>query len=103
MSRAWEWHRVHIVVGSGRTMLLRAQERCRGLGDGACKVDGITDLGQGRWQHIKGLDRGWERRCGGSEEDSTMMRRLQGGLNDSMASGEVNNGTGSMEFFSGKY
>jgi hypothetical protein len=29
-------------------------------GDGACMVDDVTDLGRGRWQCIKGLDRGRE-------------------------------------------
>jgi hypothetical protein len=44
-----------------------------------------------RWRHRlesgkmvvhKGLNRGWERWCGGSGEDSMMARRLWGGLDD---------------------
>jgi hypothetical protein len=45
-SRAWEQCRVHSVVGSGRTMLLRAQELRCGLRDGACVVDGVTGSGE---------------------------------------------------------
>jgi hypothetical protein len=48
VSRAREWRGVHNVVGSGRTMLLRAREQHRGLGDEAYNVDGATGSGQGR-------------------------------------------------------
>jgi hypothetical protein len=88
--------------GSGRTMLLQAQERRRGLGDGACVVDDITGLSRGRWRHVKGLDCGRERWRGGSGEN-LMTARLQGGLNDGTGSGQVDDGTGSMEIFGGKF
>jgi hypothetical protein len=80
--------------------LLQAWEWHHGLGDGACVVDDITDSGQCRWRHVKGLDHGQEGRRGGSEEysmmarrlrgvgDLTMVQRLQGGLDDGMGSGE---------------
>jgi hypothetical protein len=51
----------------------------------------------------KGLDRGRERRCGGSEEDSMMVQRLRGGLDRGTSSGEVDDGAGSMKIFSGKF
>jgi hypothetical protein len=57
------------------------------LADDACVVNSITDSSRGRWRRVKGLDYGQERRRGGSEEDSTMAWRLQGGLNDDMGSG----------------
>jgi hypothetical protein len=34
-------------------MLLRAQQHHCGLGDEACMVDGVTDLGQGRWRCLR--------------------------------------------------
>jgi hypothetical protein len=68
--------RVDGVAGLGRTMLLRAQVRCCDLGDDACMVDGIIGSGQGRWQRVKGLNRGREQRRGGFGEDSTMTQRL---------------------------
>jgi hypothetical protein len=46
VSRTQELSGVHSVAGSGRTTLLRAWERCRGLGDEACVVDSATDLGR---------------------------------------------------------
>jgi hypothetical protein len=60
-SWAQEWCRVHIVVGLGRTTLLRTRERRRGLEDGACVVDDVTNSSRGRWRRIKGLDSGRER------------------------------------------
>jgi hypothetical protein len=66
-------------------------------------VDGVTDSGRGRWRLVKGLDRGWERRCGGCWEDSMRGRRLQGGVNDGMGSGEVDDVAGSREIFGGKF
>jgi hypothetical protein len=48
------------------------------------------------------LNGGQERWCGGSREDSTIARRLQGGLDDDTGSREVDDGTGSREIFSGK-
>jgi hypothetical protein len=45
-SRAQEWHRVHSVMGSGRTTLLQAKQRHHGLGDDTCMVNGITDSGR---------------------------------------------------------
>jgi hypothetical protein len=48
----------HNIVGSGRTTSLLAQERHRKLGDGTYVVDGVTGSGRGRWQRVKGLDRG---------------------------------------------
>jgi hypothetical protein len=102
-SWAREWHWVHNVAGSGRTMLLRAQERRCGLSDGACVVDGVTDSGLGRWRRVKGLDRGGEQWHGGSEDDSTMVRRLLGGLDDGTCSEEVDDDVGSREIFGGKF
>jgi hypothetical protein len=61
------------VIGLGRTMVLCAREQRRRLGDSSCVVDGVTGLGQGRWWHIKGLDRGRERWCWGSGEDSVTV------------------------------
>jgi hypothetical protein len=90
-SQAWERRGVHSVTVLGRTTFSWAQEQHRKLGDG------ITGSGQGRWRRVKGLDRGQERRRGGSEEDSTMAWRLRGGLNDGTSSGEVDNSTGSRE------
>jgi hypothetical protein len=55
-------------------------------------VDGVTGSGQGRWQRVKGLDRGQERRRRGSREDLTMVRRAK----------EVDDGTSSRENFDGK-
>jgi hypothetical protein len=46
---------VHNVVGSGRTMLLQAQEWHHGLGDRACVVDGATGSGRGRWWRVRAL------------------------------------------------
>jgi hypothetical protein len=91
--------RVHSAMGSGRMTLLQAREWHHGLGDGACVVDDITDSGQCRWRHVKGLDHGQEGRHGCSEEysmtarrlrggDSMMVQRLRGGLDDGMGSGE---------------
>jgi hypothetical protein len=57
-------------------MLLRAQEWHHGLGDDVCVVDGITGSGRGSWWDVKGLDRGQERRRGGSEGDSMAAWRL---------------------------
>jgi hypothetical protein len=74
---AQEQHRVHNVMGSGRTMLLRAREWCHRLGDGACVADSVTDSGRGRWWRVEGLDRGWERRRGGYGEDSMTARALR--------------------------
>jgi hypothetical protein len=54
VSQAQEWHGVHNTVGSGRSTLLHARERRRGLGDGACMVDDIIGSGQGRWQCVRG-------------------------------------------------
>jgi hypothetical protein len=81
--QAWEWH--------------------HRLADDACVVNSITDSSRGRWRRVKGLDYGQERRRGGSEEDSTMAWRLQGGLNDDMGSGEVDDGAGSREIFGRKF
>jgi hypothetical protein len=52
-SWAQKRRRVHNVVGSGRTTLLQARERRRGLGDEAYIVDGATGPGQGRWQRVR--------------------------------------------------
>jgi hypothetical protein len=57
-------------------MLLWARERRHRLGDGACVFGDVTGLGRGRWLRVKGLDRGWERRRGGSREDSMMAWAL---------------------------
>jgi hypothetical protein len=51
----------------------------------------------------KGLDRGQERRYGGSGEDSTMAWRLRGGLDDGTGSKEVDDGAGSNEIFGRKF
>jgi hypothetical protein len=56
-------------------------------------VDGITGLGQGRWRRIKG-PRPWL---------GMMMRRLCGGFDDGMCSGEVDDGAGSREIFGEKF
>jgi hypothetical protein len=66
-------------------------------------VDGITGLGRGRWRCVKGLDCGRERRHRGSEEDSTTVQRLQGGLDDGTGSGEVDDSKGSREIFGWKF
>jgi hypothetical protein len=58
VSWACEWHGVHNITGSRRMMLLWDQERHHGLGNDACVVDGVTDLGRGRWRRVKGIDRG---------------------------------------------
>jgi hypothetical protein len=42
-----------------------------------------------------GLDRGQERRLGGSGVDSMMLQRLQGGLNNGTGSKEVDDDMGS--------
>jgi hypothetical protein len=97
--RCW----VHNVVGSGRTTLLWAREWHRWLGDDACVVDGATGSGLGRWWRAKGLNNHREQQCGGSEEDSTMAWRCQGGLKDGTDSGEVDDGAGSREIFGGKF
>jgi hypothetical protein len=103
MPRAQEWRRVHNVMSLGKMTLLRARERRHGLGDGACVVDGITGSDQGRWKHVKGLDRGRERWCRGYGEDSTTARRLQARLDDGTKSMEADDGVGSMEIFGGKF
>jgi hypothetical protein len=100
---AQEGCRVHNVAGSGRMTLLQAREWRRGLGDGACLVDGIIGPSRGRWQCVKGLDHGQERRCRGSEEDLTMAWRRQRGLDDDTGSEEVDDGAGCREIFSGKF
>jgi hypothetical protein len=48
------------------------------------------------------LNGGQERWCGGSGEDSTIARRLRGGLGDGTGSREVDNGACSREIFGGK-
>jgi hypothetical protein len=90
-------------VGSGRKILLFVQEQHRRFGDSTCVVDGITDSSRGRWRCIKGLDRGRERRRRGSGVDSMMAQRLQGGLDDSTGSGEVDDIVGFRENFGGKF
>jgi hypothetical protein len=72
---------------------LRARERHRGLRDGACVVDGVTGSGRGRWQRVKG-PQPWS---------GMTVRRLYGGFDDGTCSGEVDDGTGSRENFSGKF
>jgi hypothetical protein len=72
--------RVHSVMGSGRMTLLQAREWHHELEDRACVIDDITDSGQCRWRHVKGLDHGQEGRRGCSEEYSMTTRRLWGGL-----------------------
>jgi hypothetical protein len=52
-------------------------------------VDSVTGLGQGRWRRIKGLDRGREQRRGDSREESMMVPRLRGGLDDDASSMEI--------------
>jgi hypothetical protein len=89
--------------GSRRTTLLQSREWRRGLEDGACEVNSVTDSGRGRWRHVKGLDRGRGRRCGGSGEDSTTARRLLGELNDGIGSKEGDDGACSRENFGGKF
>jgi hypothetical protein len=54
-------------------------------------VDGVTGSGQGRWQRVKGLDRGQERRRRGSREDLTMVRRAEE-VDDVMSSREIFDG-----------
>jgi hypothetical protein len=81
---------VNSIAGLRRMTLLWAQERHRGLGDGASVVDGVIGLGRGRW-------------CIGFGEDSTMAQRHQGGLDDGTGSEEVDNGTGSKEILDGKF
>jgi hypothetical protein len=67
-------------------------------------VDDVTGLGQGRWWSMKGLDYGQESWRRVSGEESTMTRRLQGGLNDCTGSaGEVDDGAGSREIFGWKF
>jgi hypothetical protein len=39
-------------------------------------VDDVTGLSRGRRQRVKGLNHGWERRRGGSGEESMMAWRL---------------------------
>jgi hypothetical protein len=70
-------------------MLLWAREQRHGLEEDICVVDSVTGSDRGRWQHVKGLDRGWERRCKGSGEDSMNAWRLQGGPDDGTNSREV--------------
>jgi hypothetical protein len=64
--------RVNVVAGSGMTLgalhhKLREENIVvgsgwhRGLEDGASVVGSITNSGQGRWRHVKGLDHGRER------------------------------------------
>jgi hypothetical protein len=84
---------VQSAVGSGRTMLLQAQERRRRLGDNACVVDSVTSSGRGRWRHIRasimvGND--------GAEAPWRTRRWCRG-------SGEVDDGVGSSEFFCEKF
>jgi hypothetical protein len=52
-----------VVVGSGTASQ---------VWDGACMIDGVTGSSRGRWWCVKGLNRGRERRRGGSVEDLTM-------------------------------
>jgi hypothetical protein len=87
----------------GRTTLLWAQERRHRLGDSACVVGGVIGSGRGRWWHVKGLDRGRERRRGGSGEDSTTAWRLQGGFNNEMYSRAIDDSADSREIFDGKF
>jgi hypothetical protein len=60
-------------------------------------------LGSRKMATCKGVDRGWERWRESSEVDSTMMRRLQGGFDDSTGFGEVDDGVGSREIFTVKF
>jgi hypothetical protein len=64
-----------VVAGSGTASWAWVQRlrgrRCHQLGSG-----------RGRWWCIKGLNRGWERWCESSGEDSMMVWRLRGGLDD---------------------
>jgi hypothetical protein len=69
----------------------------------ACVVDGITDSGRGRWRCVKGLNCGREQWRGGSGEDSMMLQRLQGGLDDGTGFGEADDSLGSREIFGGKF
>jgi hypothetical protein len=67
-------------------------------------VDDVTASGRGRWRCVKGLNRGREQRRGGSRDDSTTAQSLPGGLDDGTSTaGEVNDGAGSRENFSGKF
>jgi hypothetical protein len=61
--------------------------------DGVCVLGDVTGFGRGRWWHVKG-PRTWS---------GTMVWRLRGGHDDSMGSGEVNDGTSSREIFGGKF
>jgi hypothetical protein len=72
--------------------LLRAQERCHGIGDGACVVDGVTGSGRRRWRHIMG-PRLWS---------GMMVWRLRGGLDNGVGCREVVDGVGSWEIFGGE-
>jgi hypothetical protein len=84
--------RVDGVAGLGRTTLSQAQKRCSRLGDGACVVDGITDLGWTRWRCV----RAW-----------TMVgndgMEAPGILNNGMGSDKVDDGAGSREIFGRKF
>jgi hypothetical protein len=60
-------------------------------------------LGSPKTAARKGLDCGRERRCRGSGEDSTMARKLRGGLDDGTGSEEVDNNAGYREIFDRKF
>jgi hypothetical protein len=83
-----------VVAGSGTASRAWGQGMC-------CRLR--HRLGSGKMVARKGLDRGQERLCGGSGVDSTMARRLWGGLDDGMSSRVVNDGAGSREIFGGKF
>jgi hypothetical protein len=51
----------------------------------------------GKMAAHKGLDHGQERQCSGSGEDSMMVRRIRGGLDDGTDSGEVDDSAGSRQ------
>jgi hypothetical protein len=53
--------------------LLRAQERCRRLGDEACVLDSITGSGRGRWRCVRALTM-----VGNDGAEDSMMARAPG-------------------------
>jgi hypothetical protein len=106
--------RVDGVMGSGmardaQCRVLRQDDVVAGLGTtswtwGWCLCgQRCHRLRTGKMVARKGLDRGQERWCEGSGEDSKMVRKLQGGLNNGTGSEEVDDGEGSREIFSGKF
>jgi hypothetical protein len=86
------------VVGSGRLTVLWDQEQCG--------IDGIMSLGMAAARSMVSPTRGWGRRwrvMRARPRSGMMAWRLQGGLDDNMGSGEVEDSVDSREIFDGKF